>query len=112
MAAEAGLGQIGKVAIEVRVDGTHNVRVVVIALAAARIARAGRWVGQIEATVDNEQICVVESRGEIGGGNQRQAIHGKAISRRCTKLSSIAAVAPQMRWPAYQNSWMSRSLPW
>ena len=37
-------------------------------------------------------------------GNQRRGSRHDASSMRRTKLSNIAAVAPQMRCPAYQNS--------
>jgi hypothetical protein len=90
---------IGKVAIKMGVDRAGQVPSPVGGLARFRV-------GKLEAAV-NEEGALQACRG--AGIDYGCNAHACPIRR--SRFNTMAAVAPQMRWPAWTNSTMSRRWP-
>src|SRR5690606_19681464 len=82
--------QVGQVLVQVSVDRSRQVRGDV-----SLAARSG--VAQIEAAIDQPQRPIAQLRGQAFHGYQRLLTHSALPSIRSRRLTSIAAVAPQMR---------------
>ena len=94
--------QVGQVAIEAGIDGPGH-------MALRVIARAAGGVGKFEAAI-NDQHVAWRQRGErvdVDQGGFQAHVRSILSSR----LQSIAAVAPQMRCPAWTNSTIGRCCP-
>ena len=91
--------QVRQVAIQAGVDGARDMAVPIISFGLVRS-------GQVETTVHDQHRCRRQGR-QFGsfdqGGLQR---HVRPILS--SRLYSIAAVAPQMRWPPWTNSTIGR----
>src|ERR1700722_4544316 len=102
MTANTGLRKIGQIAIQVRIHRAGNVSRRVVTLPALDI-------GKFETAIDYQHIARVQLA-QLRRGNQRRIFHFTASNRR-TRLSNIAAVAPQMFFSPNWNSKISRGRP-
>src|SRR6185312_171756 len=94
--------KIGQVVIETGVNRAGNVAQPEFALALA-------GVGQVEAAVDDQHLA--RRHGRQRGRIDECGEQGHARPILCSMLRSIAAVAPQMRWPPCTNSTIDRWCP-